>query len=267
MEDYRRQRDSTRKTSVVTGLAATVLCHLGLLGLGAVQGLKYTYPPPEEEGIEISFEQETAPEPIQVEAGVQPRSPKADPDKDIRLAKASQAPYQGEKANETEEAVNDDFGDVETPEPRDMEKRKEIDKRALFPSADNKARKDSLAAQTAMKVSNALSAGHSAGNTVSGNNEDAPSAKLKGRTLKGSLPLPAYEEEASGKVVVHIKVDQYGKVTEARAGEGSTVTSRVLWKAAEEAAMKARFNTSSSAPVIQEGTITYIFRIGAARQK
>ena len=78
----------------------------------------------------------------------------------------------------------------------------------------------------------------------------------------GSLPKPDYTVNKSGKVVVKISVDQYGSVVSATPGiTGTTVQDKVLWEAAKKAALEAKFNLSSSAPTIQEGTITYIFRL------
>ena len=78
----------------------------------------------------------------------------------------------------------------------------------------------------------------------------------------GSLPKPVYNAQLEGTVVVQVKVDQYGNVTEALPGvEGTTVTDKSLWNAARSAAMKAHFNTKADAPVIQTGTITYIFKL------
>ena len=78
----------------------------------------------------------------------------------------------------------------------------------------------------------------------------------------GSLPAPDYSINKSGKVVVRIMVDQYGKVVNAIPGmSGTTVQDKTLWNAAKEAALKARFNISSTAPGVQEGTITYIFKL------
>lgn len=85
-------------------------------------------------------------------------------------------------------------------------------------------------------------------------------AHLKGRTVVGSLPRPSYTTDAKGIVVVSVKVDQYGNVTEAIPGaEGTTVTNKQLWSAARNAALKAHFNMSADAPALQTGTITYQF--------
>ena len=80
--------------------------------------------------------------------------------------------------------------------------------------------------------------------------------------MLGALPNPVYSVQNSGIVVVRIKVDQYGKVLEAVPGiQGTTVTDKTLWEAAKKAALESRFNMSSSAPPVQEGTITYKFNL------
>ena len=141
-----------------------------------------------------------------------------------------------------------------------MYRSKEIKKRALFSSSNNK--KDTIAPQAADKPSDKLVAGHIDGNTTQGNVTDAPQARLEGRSVKGYLPQPSYGVEKSGTVVVEIIVDNYGNVINATAGAvGTTVTDKNLWKAAEEAARQAKFNTSSTAPAAQKGTITYVFRL------
>ena len=57
-------------------------------------------------------------------------------------------------------------------------------------------------------------------------------------------------------------VNREGHVTEAIPGiEGTTVQDRSLWSAAKTAALQARFDANPKAPISQEGTITYIFRL------
>ena len=234
----------------------TVLIHMGLLFVSFRAGLKYIYPPPEELGILLEFEQEE-PKPVQVTTGTEPRAENANPDNDVRLVQRSEAAVQGIQENRGVETTVGTEGDVEVPEPP---RPKPINKKALFSSAKNK--QDTLAQQVAEDVSDALRAGHSQGNTEVGGVEGAPSAKLAGRTVMGNLPIPDYGVEASGKVVVRIKVDQSGKVPDAIPGaQGTTVQDATLWEAAKKAALEARFNISQSAPIIQEGTITYVFTL------
>lgn len=83
---------------------------------------------------------------------------------------------------------------------------------------------------------------------------------LTGRSIIGSLPKPAYSGDASGKVVMVITVDSEGKVRTANYQlQGSTTSNARLVKAAQEAALRARFTDSES--YVQAGTITYIFKM------
>ena len=43
--------------------------------------------------------------------------------------------------------------------------------------------------------------------------------------------------------------------------EGTTVQDRSLWSAAKQAALQAKFNANAKAPISQEGTITYVFKL------
>lgn len=255
----KEERNRQERLSSITGIVLTVAVHLVIIAIGTVSGLKYMYPPPEEQGMLIDFSEDSAEIPVQEMKGTQPRAAEADLDKDVELVQASQAQHVGTEANEAPEAVNDDFGDVETPQPP---RKKEINRKALFHAADNKTVKDTLAAQTASRVSDALKAGHAQGNTRTGNTEGEPNAHLVGREVLGTLPRPSYTVQQAGKVVVTIKVDQYGKVLEAVPGApGTTVTDKTIWEAARKAALDSRFNMSSDAPVVQEGTITYVFSL------
>ncbi len=88
------------------------------------------------------------------------------------------------------------------------------------------------------------------------------SFSLDGRALIGSLPQAAYSVQEEGNVVVEIRVDRNGNVVSATARlQGSTTSNTTLWKAAVEAAKKAKFNVSQSATAVQVGTITYHFRL------
>ena len=90
-------------------------------------------------------------------------------------------------------------------------------------------------------------------------NQGNISYDLGGRGFQ-SLPKPVYEYQEEGKVVVEVSVDRPGKVTQAIPGiKGSTTLNEYLLRVAKEAALKARFDPKSDAPVIQKGTITYNF--------
>lgn len=90
--------------------------------------------------------------------------------------------------------------------------------------------------------------------------EGTASASLAGRSAVGSIPRLTSSGQVEGTVVVAIKVDQYGNVTEATPGaDGTTTTNNSVWNAAKSAAMRAHFNIKADAPALQEGTITYTF--------
>lgn len=243
----------------VVGAVFTILVHGTLLGVGFCVGLNNVSPLPVEQGILIDFsEPEPIPEekPVISTGTVEPKAKDAEPENEIKLVQKSEAPVTAEKSTHGEETTVSPEGDVEVPEPP----RKEIKKRALFSSSNNK--KDTIAPQAADKPSDKLVAGHIDGNATQGNVTDAPQALLEGRTLEGHLPQPSYGVQKSGKVVVEIHVDNYGKVIKAKAvAIGTTVTDKKLWEAAEKAAYDAKFNISETAPATQKGTITYIFQL------
>ena len=75
-----------------------------------------------------------------------------------------------------------------------------------------------------------------------------------------SLPNPRYNCQEAGRVVVEVRVNREGRVTQATPGRpGSTTIVECLTSAARDAAMEARFNPDRNAPEVQVGTITYNF--------
>lgn len=83
---------------------------------------------------------------------------------------------------------------------------------------------------------------------------------LRGRT-KLSIPAPT-QCNSQGKVVIQIKVDKTGKVIEAIFKRfDSTVFDDCNVTNALNAARRAVFNSDANAPDIQQGTITYIYKV------
>ena len=259
MADYRQERTRTERIGKTAGIAAAVCAHVLLAVMGVFTGLKYIYPPPQEQTFLIDFT-EVEQEPVrQIFNGSQPQAEEVDLTRPIELVQRSEAQRTGTKPNQAKEATMSDKGDVEQYEPP---REKPIDNRALFHAANNNSDKDTLAAQTASKVSEALKAGHPQGNTNTGKTDGTPNAHLQGRTVLGTLPRPSYNVQQQGTVVVRIWVDQYGTVQKAQAGvEGTTVGDAALWQAARKAALGAHFNMNADAPALQEGTITYNFKL------
>lgn len=94
-----------------------------------------------------------------------------------------------------------------------------------------------------------------------GAGDNKPSYELGGRKAQ-ALPLPKYDIQKEGKVVVEVTVDRSGTVTKAVAGvKGSTTLDEYLLRVAREAAMKAKFDSNPDAPPFQMGTITYNFKL------
>lgn len=259
-QQYIRERERQEALSRKGGIVFTIVVHLVFLACAFFTGFTYLDPPPpDQEQILIEFDEPEIERPRQTWNGSRPQAVKPDRTKPINLVQRSEAQSEGTKSNEAPEATVDDFGDVDINEPK---REKEIDRRALFHAAENKTQKDTLAPQTADKVTDALKAGHAQGNTRTGETSGEPNAKVAGRSVNGTLPRPSYPVQASGKVVVEIYVDNYGNVQKAVAGvEGTTVTDKNLWQAARKAALGAHFNMSADAPAMQEGTITYIFNL------
>ncbi|MGM9743242.1 MAG: hypothetical protein ACI3ZC_09305 [Candidatus Cryptobacteroides sp.] len=260
MKKFQEIRNRTERTATIIALSCTVAGHATVAVFGVFSGMTYIYPPPEEKSILVDFSQEDERVAVvQQKKGSRPQAENPDKTKPVELVQHSEAQEKGTKANEAPEATVDDFGDVEKYEPP---REKEINRKALFHAPDNKTDKDTLAAQTARKVSDALKEGHAQGNTAVGKTNGEPNAVVKGRSVKGSIVKPEYTVQDAGIVVVSILVDQYGNVTKAQAGAtGTTVNNAALWSAARKAALETHFNMDGNAPPLQEGTITYVFEL------
>ena len=261
MQPYLRTRGQRDKDATVTGLIITGSVHVLAVVAGLLFGLTYLYPPPPELSFLVDFtEQEELVEEEVVPAkdGPEAQAEVAKPEKPVELVQKAESPHTTTKPNTTTATKPDTHGDVEVTHP---ETTSELDPRASFPGMSNN-NSTATTPHGSTDPSNNYTAGQPDGNTSHGKVDGTASAQLDGRSKKGSLPPPSYNGQAEGKVVVAIKVDQYGNVVEANPGApGTTVTDKNLWNAARNAAMKAKFNESASAPAIQEGTITYIFKL------
>ena len=255
MKQYLRDRKKKSETATVTGVVLTVAVHLVALLFCSFTGIKYLYPPPQEQAFLIDFEEEEQPVIRRQRYGRMPQAETVDKQKPVNLIQKSESPHRSEAENKTAEGKPDDFGDVETPVQKE-----EINKNALFPGMSKKD--SSNAPHSATEPKNEFKAGHPKGNTSSGKAEGTPNARLKGRNTLGAIPRPAYSEQDYGTVVVDIWVDNYGNVTKAvPGGQGTTVNNSKLWAAARAAALQTHFNQSADAPALQQGTITYVFKL------
>jgi hypothetical protein len=262
MQPYLRTRQQQDKRGRWTGLAVTAGVHALAIVLCAATGLKYLDPPPPETSFLIDFEEEIREleRPMPSKAGRQPQAEETDLTKPVELVQKAESPYVNDRPNKTPATRPDTHGDVEVPTPPQEEEPK-LDPRAAFPGMSRKDDK-ATAPHSANEASEGFKAGQPDGNTKTGRTEGNANAHLKGRNVVGTLPVPSYNIQLEGIVVVQVKVDQYGDVKEAIPGvEGTTVTDKRLWSAARAAAMKAHFNVSADAPLLQTGTITYKFKL------
>jgi len=261
MQPYQRSRLKREKDSNVTGVVVTLVFHALLAVVLLTGGLKYLDPPPPERTsllIEFEVEQDQV-KPTPTRIGRQPQAENIDRSRAVELVQKAESPYVNDRPNTTPETVPDTHGDVEVPTPEPEEPK--LDPRASFPGMAKKE-DNATTPHSATEAGEGFKAGQPDGNTPEGKTEGSANAHVKGRNVVGTLPKPSYNAQTEGTVVVQIKVDQYGTVTEAIPGaEGTTVTDKTLWNAARSAALKAHFNQSANAPALQTGTITYIFKL------
>ena len=104
--------------------------------------------------------------------------------------------------------------------------------------------------------------GSAQGNNDTGAAKGTPgwgTVDLGGRGLKGSLPKPVFNVNASGVVVVRITVNAMGNVMQATVQpKGTTTANMDLRKAACDAALRTKFVRKDGSPTMT-GTITYRF--------
>lgn len=261
MQPYQRTREKREKNANVTGILVTLGIHAAALVVCLTSGLTYLDPPPPERtSMLIEFEEEVEQEkPVVTRVGRQPQAEEVDRTKEVELVQKAESPHVNDRPNTTPATKPDAHGDVEVPTPKQEEPK--LDPRAAFPGMSKKE-SNATTPHSAQEASEGFKAGQPDGNTREGKTEGTANAHLQGRSVVGSLPKPTYGTQAEGTVVVQIKVDQYGNVTEAIPGAaGTTVTDKNLWNAARNAAMKAHFNMKADAPALQTGTITYIFKL------
>ena len=147
--------------------------------------------------------------------------------------------------------------------------------------AEKRAEAERAAAQAASdKIAGAFGKGAKMGSTGKGEgegNQGSPTGNgsegktsgtgasgvfdLNGRSLgPGGLPLPVYNVQDEGRVVVTIVVDPSGRVISTQINKRTNTVNPALRRAAEEAARRARFNQVDGVNN-QSGTITYYFKL------
>lgn len=171
--------------------------------------------------------------------------------------------------------------EVKKETPKQPEKPKQPTKTPEQIEAEKRAAAEKAAAEAAaQKIAGAFGKGTSMGNRGTGTSgsgmQGSPTGNgntgkstgvgglgswdLNGRSLNGTLPVPVYNVQDEGRVVVTIVVNPSGKVISTSINKRTNTVSTALRRAAEEAARKARFNVTDGVNN-QTGTITYYFKL------
>ena len=277
------------------GITGTLIFHVGLAILLFFSGLITPLPLPEEEGILLNFG--TSPEgeglnepsatfqtqaveqaePIPSETTKSEKTKEEILTQDIEEAPAVESNEKTSENLEKEKALEEERKRVEELERQRLEKieRERIEKQKRIQEITDRTRNaltnnrnntDNTATgegettgqgNQGSETGSVNSDNHSSG--ISGLGDKGISYSLEGRTPQ-SLPKPEYNFQAEGIVVVEVTVNQNGNVTKATAGvKGSTTLDNNLLKAAQKAALAAKFDRKPSAAAFQKGTITYHF--------
>ncbi len=102
---------------------------------------------------------------------------------------------------------------------------------------------------------------HNDGNSSTGLGDSGIGYDLAGRKMIKSPDISDASQKV-GKVAVKIRVDRNGNVISAQyTAKGSTTTDAYLIRKAEQAALKAKFNSNFNAKEVQFGTITFTFKV------
>jgi outer membrane biosynthesis protein TonB len=261
------------------GLIVSLTIHALLLVLFFFFGLKYIIPPPEE-GMVINFgttetglgtvesEPKKSNEAVEVPVPqVNPTSPQPEVTKPVVQEQVVTQETEEEIAFKKEKEAKEK---AETERKTQEERRLQEEQRLRD---EQKKRMDELFA----KAKAGEGKGGGEGNTKPGGNQGSldgqPNVPHGGKGGSGSgvsfdlggrkmvaPPNVVDNSQQTGKVVVDITVDRYGKVVQAIPGaRGSTTTSAHLNNVARTAALDTKFNANPDATVQQKGTMTFVF--------
>lgn len=103
--------------------------------------------------------------------------------------------------------------------------------------------------------------GSGSGNGVGlGRLKDAPLSYELADRLVIQVPNVEYAGAERGRIVLNIRVDRNGSVVSAEPGRGTTTTAKDLTNAARKAALATRFDADPTAPEVQQGKATFVFK-------
>ena len=251
---------------ILTSVVYTIMLFLFLF-----LGFTTPLPLPAEQGILINFGED--------ETGSGIREPR--PSEEVNEQPAEATPVSTPTEEVVEEQLTQDFEEapaVASKPEKTQQKQEEIKKKEEEVVEEKKPRVNTSALYRGKKENTEYtgSEGEAGGTGNQGNpagDVDATSHSLGAGAGDGisfslagrspvALPVPEFNTQKEGKVVVRVRVDRTGKITSAEPGvKGSTTLDKELLAAAKRAALASRFNNKSNAPMVQEGTITYVFRL------
>ena len=261
------------------GIIGTTIFHVVVALIIIFLGFKTPLPLPGEEGIIINFGTDDEglglTQPARQQASPPPPrpAPQAEAEDPVITQDFEEAPSipqpqreersQPEPATPVEESPQEP---VETPVQEEVAE--EVPERrpnpnALFPGRTGTGETGTSQGQTTGTGTQGRETGEPSPHMIGGDSgsPDGVSFSLAGRSSE-RLPLPDYEHQVEGVVVVQVRVNRNGDVTSATPGaRGSTTTNYHLLNAARRAAEQAKFNVDPGAHESQVGTITYRFRL------
>jgi len=239
------------------GIVGTVVVNVSIIVLLFFLGFHTPLPLPEEEGILVDFGYN--------ETGlgeIEPEVKEEQEEESVEVSSSEEEIVTSELDDTPEIVVHKDNETEKKEEVIEEEKKEEervVNPNVLFPPTDNSNNSSSQGVAGGDGNQGKPDGGDSDNYTGSGQGNSGISYSLKGRHHKG-LPKPLYTGNEEGKVVVEITVNRNGIVTSATPGiKGTTTSASNLWAAAKKAAMKTKFDKSSSSPKMQTGTIVYHF--------
>lgn len=279
------------KKSKITGIAGTLIVHVIVIALLFWLGMDI--PEKQEEGgvpvmmgnAELAqgssdpymmTEVDVAPQPEYSEPEI--TTPQPTPEQQMitqqdepSLQVKEEKPKPDKKVDKHVEKVPEKKPDTKVEKPKvektEAEKRAEAEKAAAEAAANKIAGAFGKGAQMGNKGS--ATSGQGVQGKTDGNSTTGGMAgmggygtfDLNGRSLgEGGLPVPVYNVQEEGRVVVTIVVNPAGQVISTSINKRTNTVNPVLRKAAEDAARKARFNAVDRVDN-QSGTITYYFRL------
>jgi periplasmic protein TonB len=260
---------SKEKRNKTYAFIGTALFHALLLLLLILLALRTPLPLPGEEGVEVSLGYTDAgmgrvqPSVVQPASAPAPRPEPSEQKEDIVTQTTEETvalPAQKEEKIEPKPQPPKPEPKVE-PIPDPEPEPPKVDPRALYPGRTQ----ESQTGQNEGATGQAGDQGRPDGSPDSPSYEgiggagEGISYSLEGRS-SSFLPKPDYPSREQGRVVVTIWVNKEGKVVRASPGaRGTTTTDPALRRAAEQAALRAKFSPNPNAPDEQIGTITYNF--------